>query len=511
MSELTAYEQLLLELVNRARLDPAAEAARYGIALNKDLPAGTLAGGARQVLAPNELLADAARAHSQWMIDTDRFSHAGVGGSNPGDRMADAGYVFAGNWTWGENIAWMGTTGTPDVASYTEGLHRNLFLSAGHRVNILNGSFRELGTGIEEGRFTSGSTTYNAVMATENFAKSGTDVFITGVAYTDHDGDRFYDVGEGTSGIAVSVTAGEINLGQDFTAGAGGYAVAVASTNAVVTFSGGPLSGPVTVTISGGGLNAKVDLVDGDTIFSSASTVLGDGALDLRLLGVANLNGTGNAQNNVLTGNAGANILDGGAGNDRLIGGKGSDKYWIDSLGDVVVEAAGAGFNSVNATVTTRLGANVEYLYLRGTEAINGTGNGLANTILGNSANNIIAGGAGHDRLTGGAGNDSFLFNTAPSGAANRDIITDFTNAAGNNDLYLLENAIFTKLAKLGAMSAAHFRVGTKALDANDYVIYNKTVGALYYDSNGSANGGMVHVATLTNKPALSPADFFIV
>ncbi len=64
MAALTVYEQLLLELVNRARLDPAGEAARYGIALNNGLAAGSLTATTKQALAPNELLVNSARAHS---------------------------------------------------------------------------------------------------------------------------------------------------------------------------------------------------------------------------------------------------------------------------------------------------------------------------------------------------------------------------------------------------------------------------------------------------------------
>jgi hypothetical protein len=112
---LTANEQYLLELINRARLDPVAEASRYGLAdLNRGLAPGTLSASAIQALAPNELLNSAARGHSQWMLDVDQFSHTGAGGSSAGDRMSSAGYIFAGSWTWGENISWSGSSGVLD-------------------------------------------------------------------------------------------------------------------------------------------------------------------------------------------------------------------------------------------------------------------------------------------------------------------------------------------------------------------------------------------------------------
>jgi Ca2+-binding RTX toxin-like protein len=49
------------------------------------------------------------------------------------------------------------------------------------------------------------------------------------------------------------------------------------------------------------------------------------------------------------------------------------------------------------------------------------------------------------------------------------------------------------------------------ALDANDYIVSNRSTGALYYESNGSALGGAVQFATLTNKPTLTASDFVVV
>jgi len=325
MAELTAHEQLMLEMVNRARLDPAAEAARLGIGVNTGLSSSQISTAAKQPLAANEVLKDAALAHSLWMLAQDRFSHTGTGGSDPGDRMTDAGYIFAGSSTWGENIAWRGTTGTPDRIAYAAQLADDLFKSPGHRVNILNDAFRELGTGIDGGRFTANGTTYNAVMATQNFAKTGTDFFLTGVAILDGDHDNFYDAGEARGGISVAVSIGGAPAGFDTTATAGGYAVGVAGGTAQMTFSGGTLSSSVSVTVAMGARNAKIDLIDDHEIAASASTALGSGALNLVLLGIASINGTGNAHGNSLFGNRGNNQLSGGDGADWLTGGQGRD------------------------------------------------------------------------------------------------------------------------------------------------------------------------------------------
>ncbi len=328
MAEMSASEQLLLELINRARLDPAAEAGRYGTSLNSGIPPNALIStAAKQALAPNDFLKDAALAHSQHMIATDTFDHDGIGDGNPGSRIQAAGYVLTGAWTWGENIAWLGSTGPIDANAEVYNIHRNLFLSPGHRENIMGVDFRELGTGLETGRFTSGGTAYNALMATENFAATGSNIFVTGVAIADADHDNFYDIGEGRAGIHVAVSgAGGAAAGSDNTGTAGGYAAAVApGTSFNVTFSGGDLAADVTVTVAANSKNAKVDLIDTHEVASSASITLGAGAIDVVLLGIAALRATGNDDNNRLVGNRGGNTLNGSDGADTLVGGGGRD------------------------------------------------------------------------------------------------------------------------------------------------------------------------------------------
>src|SRR3954470_12637050 len=118
----TAYEQYLVELINRGRANPTAEATRYGTDLNEGLNPGRISSTPKQPLAMNPLLTDAARKHSQWMIDNDIFSH-NEGSTDPEARMRAAGYPFNLPWTWGENIGWSGTTGSVDVTSRSAGIH----------------------------------------------------------------------------------------------------------------------------------------------------------------------------------------------------------------------------------------------------------------------------------------------------------------------------------------------------------------------------------------------------
>lgn len=331
MADLDAREQLFLELINRARMDPLGEAARYGIDLNAGLSAGTISSAAKQVLAPNAVLEVSAQTHSEDMLARDYFAHNTQGsGDTPGERMADAGYGAVGSFGWGENLAWTGSTGTynADAEVYTQ--HKNLFLSSGHRVNTMNGNYEEIGIGAAIGQYNS----YNAMMTSQNFAYDvAADVFVTGVHYNDTDNNDFYSIGEGQGGRTVEIYNGATLLGSGSTTAAGGYGVELTTSGQVeVAFSGGNLAQTYSVFITLAGSNAKVDLVDGSTIETNFSATLGQHATGLRLLGVENVSGTGNALNNTITGNSGNNTLDGAAGADTLAGGNGDDRL-IGGLG----------------------------------------------------------------------------------------------------------------------------------------------------------------------------------
>jgi len=147
------------------------------------------------------------------------------------------------------------------------------------------------------------------------------------------------------------------------------------------------------------------------------------------LTGTSATNGTGNTLDNILIGNSAINTLAGGAGNDRLdgksgadkmSGGSGNDAYLVDVSTDIITENANEGIDSVESSVTYKLGNNVEHLILTGNAAINGTGNALGNVITGNSATNTLSGGAGSDTLIGGAGDDIYVVdNTGDAVAEN--------------------------------------------------------------------------------------------
>ena len=102
-----------------------------------------------------------------------------------------------------------------------------------------------------------------------------------------------------------------------------------------------------------------------DTLQSSLTWTLGANVENLLLTGSAALAGFGNTLDNTLTGNSAANRLEGLAGNDTLVGGVGDDTYVIDQSGDVVVEQAGEGQDTVLSSVSHTLSAHVENLVLR--------------------------------------------------------------------------------------------------------------------------------------------------
>ncbi|KQT55411.1 hypothetical protein ASG52_24725 [Methylobacterium sp. Leaf456] len=246
-----------------------------------------------------------------------------------------------------------------------------------------------------------------------------------------------------------------------------------------------------------------------DTVRSAISYTLVANVENLTLTGTAAVKGTGNALANTLTGNGAANVLNGGAGADTMIGGAGSDTYTVDNVGDRAVETNGAaGIDTVHASVSFSLGGSeLENMVFIGTGNLNGTGNSIANNLKGNVGANVLNGGLGNDTLTGLSGKDTFVFATA-LGAGNVDRITDFSAA---DDTIQLSKSIFTALSG-GTLAASAFKdlsVAGAKIDADDRILYNKTTGALSYDSDGNGSKAAVQFATIDTKVALTAADFF--
>uniref|UniRef100_UPI0024787371 calcium-binding protein n=1 Tax=Microvirga flavescens TaxID=2249811 RepID=UPI0024787371 len=188
----------------------------------------------------------------------------------------------------------------------------------------------------------------------------------------------------------------------------------------------------------------------------------------------------GNGGDDLLIGGSGNDVLNGGAGNDQLVGGSGNDIYYIDDVGDVIVETtdesggidtayilfdASKGFTSYDLNDTV----GVEFLIIDPNSTIGGSvsGNNLANTIIGSGFDDTLDGGGatngGQDSLAGGAGNDVYFI--THSGDI---IIESVDTAGGSNDVayvsglkyHLADDVGIELLAASGEASQGSWLIG---------------------------------------------------
>ena len=259
-SSFTAQEVYFAELVNRARSDPQAEAARLGFDLTEGLSAGQLSMfGPAEPLALDLSLTLASRAHSLDMATRGFFDHVNPDGRNPTHRAQAAGYPGVAGETIGlghNSIdalyeAWMYTPENRAnllslITSFDEGFHYD---------QIGPGFANDLG------------------FADDHFAAlfgdpgAGSSARLLGVVYDDIDSDDFYSIGEGLGGVTIEVAEAanpDAVVATFTTDDAGNYQIKLGDGSWIITFTNLATGWGVVRTVVTSGENAKLDARAGE-------------------------------------------------------------------------------------------------------------------------------------------------------------------------------------------------------------------------------------------------------
>lgn len=358
MANPTDFEQYIVELTNRFRIDPGGAYARivdndarstgFDVRVTEalqffDVNLGLLkrelnALDQAQPLAWNDDLNESAQLHTQRMKNADSQAHQLPGEGDLGERVRDAGYLH--------------TTATENLFAFAESaLHAHhafivdwgpgpdgMQTPRGHRDNLIDGQMREIGIGTLNDN--AGATSVGPILLTQNFGvRSDAGPFLLGAAFKDKDRDDHFSLGEGQGGMKVKVGG----RGLDKTAPSGGYGLETGEGVFNVTIKGRPVKGKITAQVEIGEDNVKIDLMDRKHLFTTGDLDLKKGAASVTALGSEAIDLTGKNGRDFLIGNDAANTLDGEGGRDRLkgeggsdlvIGGRGNDKLWGGAGGD---------------------------------------------------------------------------------------------------------------------------------------------------------------------------------
>ena len=275
----------------------------------RGLAGGTISATSKQPLAMNETLLTISRAHDQDMLAHNYFDHTDSSGHNPVQRMTAAGYAWT---TWGENIAWSGSTGTV-TTQMTLDMEKSLFVDSGvsgrgHRTNLLerllSGGRRRSRErplpGLQRDADHAGfrePTGRGAIADRRVLCRFRPRQFLLARRGPRRRRRRCVGRQHDIDGERRRLRAGD-RAGQQ-----------------TVTFSGGGLASPVKALVTVlAGVNAKVDMVDQGALVTSASLTALSGVS--RIIGLGTLGLT-------LTGDAAAQTFSGGKGDDTINGGGG--------------------------------------------------------------------------------------------------------------------------------------------------------------------------------------------
>lgn len=231
---------------------------------------------------------------------------------------------------------------------------------------------------------------------------------------------------------------------------------------------------------------------------------------------------TGSSGNNLIEGGRGHDTLRGSAGNDRLEGGIGRDEVHGGSGTDAAAFATAGSGVTLNLTtgVGTRGNANGDtYIsienvigsdhddFMTGSSGRNILVGGRGEDVLrGSAGNDLLRGGLGDDTLNGGSGADEFRFETALNSGSNVDTIENYSIA---HDWISLDDRVFDAMG--ASLSSSEFHIGSAAQDSDDFIIYDSSTGALYYDEDGAGGAAQVQFAMLDTGLTLMASEFDIV
>jgi len=382
------------------------------------------------------------------------------------------------SFTLGGNIENLTLTGTANIDG--TGDSGNNLITGNSGNNVLDG-----GTGADTLVGGTGSDTYIVDnvgdVVTEN-AGEGIDTVLSSVNFT------LSSALENLTLTAAGLTGTGNSLANVITANA---------DNDTLVGGGGNDTYVITAGVSG---TVITDSSGTDTVQSAVTYTLDLNLENLTLTGASAIDGTGNNLANSITGNAAANVLDGGAGADTMTGGLGDDTYVVDNVGDLVVEGAAAGTDTIRASINYSLNSNLENLTLTAIGLI-GTGNSLANVMTANANN---------DTLTGGLGDDTYVIAAGVTGTVINESAgqgTDTVQSAANYTLGSnLENITLTAAFIFGVgNSGANILTANASNDTlsggagNDtYVIAAGVTGTVINENAGEGTDTVQSAVTYT-------------
>jgi len=321
----SAEEQQFVYLLNQARWNPEAVTAAAGLAAGTFLP--------QPPLATNPNLAASAQDRSDDMAANDYFAHQSpITGQWPNLVARANGYDLPDWWPNEANNIESLHMGSPDPARVLQ----SFVDSPNHRNHVMGqgwfGTHREIGVGL---------VVADRIWSIHTASRGGAQLFLTGVAYEDRDGNGHMGLGEGLGGVTITVDGRSTT-----TTPGGGWAMAVAAGVHEVVGSGGAFGGSTAVTVQVGEFNVEVDFILGNARSAEPRALVLAYALCLgqqpTILGTSEDDEiTGTNGPDVIHGLGGDDVIHGLGGDDVICGGPGDDLLWGDAGNDRLVAGRG--------------------------------------------------------------------------------------------------------------------------------------------------------------------------